>query len=67
MHILMPSSLEHVDLQRLVLEPLAKQEMELRPGQANDALEGLRLALGLRQLLYCSQVRDLCPDRRHRP
>jgi len=30
MHILMPSSLEHVDLQRLVLEPLAKQEMELR-------------------------------------
>src|SRR6266481_883186 len=55
-------SLQHADIQRLGLEPMAKQEMELRQGQANDALEGLRLALGQKALLYRSKVRDLPPD-----
>ena len=62
MPIFMPSSLQHADIQRLGLEPMAKQEMELRQGQANDALEGLRLALGQKALLYRSKVRDLPPD-----
>jgi hypothetical protein len=62
MPIFMPSSLKHDDLQRLQLEPMAKQEMELRKGQANDALEGLRLALGHKALLYRSKVRGPPPD-----
>lgn len=61
MTIFMPSSLQPADLQRLGLEPLAEQEMELRQGQANDALEGLRLALGHKALLYRSQVRNIPP------
>ena len=61
MPIFMPSSLKHDDLQRLQLEPMAKQEMELRKGH-NDALERLRLALGHKALLYQSKVRDLPPD-----
>ena len=51
-HILMPSRLQHTDLQRLGLVSIAKQEMELRKGQANDALEGLKLALVHKALLY---------------
>jgi len=31
------------------------QELELRQGQANDALEGLRLALGHKSLLFRNQ------------
>jgi len=45
MSIFMPSSLEHADIQRLGLVTMASQELELRQGQANDALEGLWLAL----------------------
>ena len=60
--ILMPSCLQHTDIQRLGLVSIAKQEMELRKGQANDALEGLRLAFGHKALLYRSQVRDPWPD-----
>ena len=55
MPIFMPSSLQHADIQRLGLEPMAKQEMKLKQGQANDALEGLRLALGQKALLYRSK------------
>jgi len=62
MMIFMPSSLQHADLQRLGLKPMAQQERELRKGQANDALEGLRLALGHKALLYRSQVTDMSPD-----
>jgi len=44
-YVNMPSSLHIADIQRLRLATIASQELELRQGQANDALEGLRLAL----------------------
>jgi hypothetical protein len=59
MTIFMPSSLQHADVQRLGLATMARQELELRQGQADDALEGLRLALGHKALLYRSKVRVL--------
>jgi len=46
MSIFMPSSLQFSDIQRLGLMTMASQELELRQGQANDALEGLRPGLG---------------------
>jgi len=48
----MPSSLQITDMHRLGLVTMASQELELRQGQANDALEGLRLALGHKSLLF---------------
>jgi hypothetical protein len=36
------------EIERLQLEKLARQEAQLRLGYVNDALEGLRLALGSR-------------------
>jgi len=55
----MPSSLQFADIQRLGLVTMASQELELRQGQANDALEGLRLALGHKTLLFRTKVRVL--------
>src|SRR5882672_4070551 len=52
MSIFMPSCLHISDIQRLGLVTMASQELELRQGQANDALEGLRLALGHKTLLF---------------
>ena len=40
----------------LVLEALIAQELELRKGQANDALEKLRLALAHTSLLWQTKV-----------
>jgi len=59
MSIFMPSSLHIADIQRLGLVTMASQELELRQGQANDALEGLRLALGHKSLLFQTKVRAL--------
>ena len=59
MYIFMPSSLRRADIERLGLETIARQELELRQGQANDALEGLKLALGHKALLYRNKVRDV--------
>jgi len=59
MSIFMPSSLQFADIQRLGLVTMASQELELRQGQANDALEGLRLALGHKSLLFQTKVRVL--------
>ena len=59
MSILMPSSLQITDMHRLGLVTMASQELELRQGQANDALEGLRLALGHKSLLFQTKVRAL--------
>lgn len=49
--LLLPSSIALADLNRLGLAPLAQQELELRKGQANEALEKLRLALGQKSIL----------------
>jgi len=52
MSIFMPSSLQFAYIQRLGLVTMASQELELRQGQANDALKGLRLALGHKSFLF---------------
>jgi hypothetical protein len=55
--ICLPSSFEQDDIERLGLHDLAKQEMELRQGQANDSLMGLRMALGHKAIVYRTKVR----------
>ncbi len=56
MQVIMPSSFNCADITRLGLDNLADQELELRQGQANDALEHLRLALGEKALLWWTKV-----------
>jgi hypothetical protein len=56
MSILLPSSLRPADIQRLGLESMARHELELRQGQANDSLEGLRVAIAHKSLLYRTHV-----------
>ena len=53
-----PSSLAPGEIDRLGLVDLARQEAELRRGQINDALEGLRMALGEKSLYYQTDVRN---------
>jgi hypothetical protein len=60
--LLLPSSLELSDLHRLGLMSLANQELQLWKGQANDALEKLRLALGHEALLFRTEVGVECND-----
>src|SRR5882762_3302813 len=56
MQLMMPSSLNATDIIHLGVEDLAAQELELRKGQANDALERLRLALANKALLWRTKV-----------
>ena len=53
----MPSALGKANIVRLRLNLVASQELELRKGQANDALEDLRLALGHKAILWRTKVR----------
>ena len=55
--ICMPSSLRPEDIQKLELEILASQELELHKGQASDCLLGLCMALGHKAVLYRTKVR----------
>ena len=55
--ICMPSSLKPEDIQKLGLEILAGQELELRKGQASDCLQSLRMSLGHKAVLYRTKVR----------
>jgi hypothetical protein len=56
--IWMPSSLNPDDIHKSSnLKLLASQELELRKGQASDCLQGLRLALGHKAILYRTKVR----------
>lgn len=55
--ILMPSSMKREDIQRLGLETLAAQELELRKGQAGDCLQSLRMALGHKAVLFRTRIR----------
>jgi hypothetical protein len=59
----LPSSLGPGEVNRLGLVDLARQEAELRQGQINDALEGLRMALGEKSLLYRTDVRNMKSQR----
>lgn len=57
MSLSLPSYIAQEDRARLGLEVLAVQEIALRQGQANDCLDGLRLALADKSLAYCTDVR----------
>jgi len=54
----LPSTLGKERIDRLGLECLGLQEMELRQGQANDALAALRTELGHKALLFRTKVRQ---------
>jgi len=54
----LPSSLAPGEIERLGLVALAGQEAELQQGQINEALEGLRMALGEKSLLYRTDIRN---------
>lgn len=53
-----PSSLDVGEIARNSLEAIAMVEAELRRGQINDALHGLRLALGEKSLCFRAEVRN---------
>jgi hypothetical protein len=55
--LLLPSSLGHAECIRLGKSTLMEQEIQLREGQANDALEELRMALAHKSLLYRTRLR----------
>jgi hypothetical protein len=57
MALSLPSRLGRAYITRHGLETLAKQEIELRIGQANDSLAALRVELGHKSLLFRSKVR----------
>ena len=57
MGLWIPSSLGIQEARRVDLEGLAKEEIQLRIGQANDALEKLRTHLGHKSVLYRMYVR----------
>ena len=57
MSLCLPSSLGKQVIEYHSLQDLAKQEIQLRIGQANDALVALRLELGHRALLFRTVVR----------
>jgi hypothetical protein len=54
----LPSSLATGEVERLGLQEITRQEAQLRRGQINDALDGLRLALGEKSLLLRTEVRN---------
>ncbi|THH12732.1 hypothetical protein EW146_g7416 [Bondarzewia mesenterica] len=54
MAIALPSTLQIMKCRELGLEELANQELELRKGQANDALHHMRIIIGHKSFLFCS-------------
>ena len=50
--ILLPSQFGKDTLNHPAIIPFAKQEIKLREGQANDALDGLWLALSRKSVLF---------------
>jgi hypothetical protein len=56
--LMLPSTLGRAKINKLGLQVLASQEIQLRQGQANDALAALRLELGYKALLFRSDVRN---------
>lgn len=54
----LPSSLAPGERERLSLDAVANVEWELRKGQINDSLEGLRLALGEKSLCFRAEIRN---------
>ena len=56
MSLFLPSYLSEADRQRVGLNEVAKQELELRKGQANDCLEVIRTTLGQKAVLMRTKV-----------
>ena len=56
--ITLPSALARGEITHLSLSPIATVEAELRKGQINNSLEGLRLALGEKSLCFRAEVRN---------
>lgn len=56
--LLLPSTLTHARRTRLQIEEIATQEVQLREGQANDALEGVRNSLAQVSLVFRTKVRE---------
>lgn len=56
--LLLPSTLGGDNIACDDIGQLAGLELELRKGQANDCLEGLRLALGHKSLLFRTRIRQ---------
>jgi hypothetical protein len=57
--IQLPSSFGPAVLETMGLSEIMKQELELWKGQANDILEELRLLLGHKALLFCTEVSQI--------
>ncbi|TFY60025.1 hypothetical protein EVJ58_g5409 [Rhodofomes roseus] len=53
----LPSTIGHKKLATMNKRRLGEQELRLREGQANDALHRLRMAIGLKSMVYLTQVR----------
>jgi hypothetical protein len=53
----LPSTFDVVQLTSLGLDSLAAKELKLREGQANDELQGVRMALGEKSFLFRKDVR----------
>ncbi|TFY54792.1 hypothetical protein EVJ58_g8650 [Rhodofomes roseus] len=53
----LPSTIGHEKLANMNKRALGEQELRLREGQANDALHRLRMAIGLKSMVYVTQVR----------
>ncbi|KAH9840332.1 uncharacterized protein C8Q71DRAFT_702949 [Rhodofomes roseus] len=53
----LPSTIGHEKLATMNKRRLGEQELRLREGQANDALHRLRMAIGLKSMVYVTQVR----------
>ena len=56
MSLFLPSYLSEAGRQRVGLNEVAKQELELRKGQANDCLEAIRTTLGQKAVLMRTKV-----------
>ncbi|KAH9829298.1 uncharacterized protein C8Q71DRAFT_718422 [Rhodofomes roseus] len=55
--LLLPSTLGKVRLEELGKVEMGRRELRLREGQANDALHRLRMALGMKSVLFRTKVR----------
>lgn len=56
--ILLPSNLSRVDQKRFGLKELGKKELSLREGQANDALQAIRLGIGEKSFRFRNNLRQ---------
>lgn len=54
----LPSTFGIQHLRRIGMLDLARKERQLREGQLNDALQGIRTGIGYKSLLYRSKVRN---------